>query len=229
MIIMRMVNLFSKKITTDMNKILFIDTLTTGTDPRRCAIYRMAGIFCEESVNALIEKERFDLKVCPNDNARIVDTALWTGGTDRKELLSSPKETNVLEDFLSILDRLVNVRDPQDKIYIAGFTAASSDVPFLRELFVRNGNSHFRDYFYLQAIDLMCLSAFTLMNQRQSMPDFHLNTTARFLGIEPKVTQLYNCLVNAETSIEIYKAVKERMNVGINGYHQKTTSLIRNF
>ena len=42
-----------------MNKILFVDTLTTGMNTERCAIYRIGGIYTEDGV----EKKRFDFKV----------------------------------------------------------------------------------------------------------------------------------------------------------------------
>lgn len=211
-----------------MNKILFIETQATGIDSSRCAIYKMAGIICEETITGLKETKRFDYYVSPFEKARVEDKALWLGGVTRAELSLYESEGEVFKRFLTLLDNTVNVRDPKDKIYICSFSASSYDVPFLKNFFLRNGSQRFRDYFYVQTLDLMCLAAFALINEREGMPDFHLETTAKFLGVAPEHTRSYDTIVNAETSLEIFKALKIRLKQGENLYHEKAAEVDKN-
>ena len=211
-----------------MNKILFLDTLTTGLDPERCAIYKMGGIFCEMTVTGIRELKRMDYYIRPHERARVVDNSLWIGGETRGNLALFPEQEKVFKDFVSLLNTIVNVRDPKDKIYVASFNASSFDVPFLKNWFLLNENQRFRDYFYVQTLDLMSLSAFALINERQSMPDFHLETTAKFLGVAPEHTAKYNCIANAETCLEMFKILRERMKTGENIYYEKTEDIVCN-
>lgn len=193
-----------------MEKIIYIDTLTTGMNTDRCAIYRIGGIITEESV----ETDRFEMRVRPYPNARISDQSLWIGGESRGTLIKYPDEKDALAFLTGILDEHINVRNPKDKAYIAGFNASAMDVPFLRELFKRNGNMHFRDYFHVQVIDLMTLSAFALIRSRNDMPDFHLESAARALGLECPYGQSYNCLSNAKTCLDMYRLLEKRFGIG---------------
>lgn len=188
------------------NKILFIDTVTTGMNPERCGIYRIGGIFTED----LVEKLRFELRMRPFRNARISDTSLWICGESRASLLAYTDENRAFTDFVAHLDERVNLRNPYDKLYIAGFNAASFDVPFLREWFHRNGNNRFRDYFHVQTLDLMSLAAFALIDERPTMPDFHLETAARFLGVTVSHTDKYDCVGNARTCLDMYCELRNR-------------------
>lgn len=192
-----------------MNKILFIDILTTGMNPEKCSIYRIGGIYTEDAV----EKERFEFRMRPFRNARINEQSLWISGESRSSLLVYKDESDAFKDFLAMLGRLVDIKNPHDKIYIAGFNSAAFDVPFLREWFRRNGNERFRDYFHVQTMDVMCLSAFALMPTRQGMPDFHLETAARFLQVKATAGDTYDCITNAKTSLDIFRKLQKRFGV----------------
>ncbi len=211
-----------------MNKIVFIDTLTTGLNPERCAIYRIGGIICEESAGGITERQRFDIFSRPFENARIMENSLWVGGVTRSNLIYFPEQEDAFRDFFRLVSENVNLRNPKDKIYIAGFNASSFDVPFIRNWFTRNGNQRFRDCFYVQTLDLMSLSAFALINERGDMPDFHLETAAKFLGVNPAKGERYSCLDNAATCLEMYKVLKTRLGTGDNRHHIHTDNLFKN-
>lgn len=199
-----------------MNKVIFIDTLSTGMGPDRCGIYRIGGIVTYDAV----EKERFDLKVCPWKGARISEQSLWIGGESRASLVDYPDEKSALSQFTKILDRHVSVKNPSDKAYLAGFNSAGFDVPFLREWFLRCDNLRFRDYFHVQTIDIMCLTALLLMNERPGMPGFHLDTVAHQMGIEYSIRDIYNPVDNAEVCLRIYR--KLQMRFGVNECYDET-------
>lgn len=193
-----------------MNKIIFIDTMTTGMNAERCGIYRLGGILTEDGV----EKSRFEMRVRPFANARISEQSLWICGESRSSLVSYPEEGEALAFLLGILDGFVNVRNPKDKAFLAGFNSSAMDVPFLREFFRRNGNQRFRDYFYVQTIDLMTLSTFALLDRRGAMPQFDLDTAARELGIDIMDDGKYDCLRNARVCLDMYRVLQKRFCLG---------------
>jgi len=197
-----------------MNKILFIDTLTTGVNPDRCAIYRIGGIFCEETVSSIVEKRRFDLTVRPFDGARIMENSLWVGGVTRSDLIRYPLQQNAFADLYKVIQEQINVKNPKDKIYLCGFNVSAFDEPFIKNWFSRNGSGKYRDCFYVQTIDLMSITAFAMMSFRDDMPDFHLETAAKALGVTPTKGKAYSCLDNAETCLKMYVALKERLGCG---------------
>ena len=208
-----------------MEKILFIDTLTTGMNPEHCAIYRMAGIYTEDGT----EVSRFELKVRPFRGARLSDQSLWIGGTDRMELTRYPDDATAFQDFIKYLDGIVDVRNAKDKLYIAGFNAATFDVPFIREWFLRNGNSHFRDYFFMQIIDLMTVAAFVMGPERRAMRDFKLESVANALQVPVYYSEGCDCLRNAKVSLDIYRNLKG--SLGLDEYTETAESetVYRNF
>ena len=211
-----------------MNKILFIDTLTTGLNPERCAISRIGGVLCKDGPCSMEEAVRFDIVARPFEGARIVDSSLWVGGMTRSRLIYFPEQRQAFRDFMSIVQQNIDIRDPKDKIYIAGFNASSFDVPFIRGWFTRNDNTRFRDCFHVQTLDIMSLAAIALMNERRTMPDFHLETAAKFLGVTPVKRESYSCLDNAMTCVAMYRVLKQRLAVGEDKEYKSTDRLIVN-
>lgn len=208
-----------------MNKIFFIDTLTTGMNPERCSIYRIGGIYTENGVEA----KRFEFRMRPFTNARIAEQSLWISGESRSSLLVYKSEADAFKDFTAFLDTVVDLRNPRDKAYIAGFNVAGFDTPFIREWFRRNGNERFRDYFYVQTIDTMCLSTVTLLNSRQNMPDFHLETAARFMEVPVSVKEKYDCVANAKISLDIYRRFETRCGLGECRNTEAAKEFIKNY
>lgn len=208
-----------------MKKILFIDTVTTGMNPEKCSIYRIGGIYTIDGV----EQKRFEFRMRPFINARISEQSLWISGESRSSLIVYPDEKDVFKTFTDYLDTIVDIRNPKDKLYLAGFNVTAFDAFFLREWFRRNGNERFRDYFYVQTIDTMCLATVALMNTRHNMPDFHLETAARFMHVKAAVSQSYDCIVNAKTSLDIYRAFEKRCGLGECLDDSEATDVTTNF
>lgn len=207
-----------------MNKILFLDTLTTGLNHDRCAIYSLGAILCEQQEGQLRERVRLDLSVRPFDGARINENSLAAGGVTRSRLLYYPTQEEAFDTFMKVLGENISLNNSRDKIYLAGFNASSFDVPFLMNWFKMNQNTRWRDCFYVQTLDIMCLAAFALMEERGQMTDFRLETAASQLGVELQST---DCLSRAEICQEMYVALQERLltkKIKI----EKTDKLIKN-
>lgn len=207
------------------NKIIFIDTMTTGMNPERCGIYRLGGIITSGGR----ETERFEMRIQPFATARISEQSLWICGETRRSLVTYPQEGEALEFLTGLLSRHIDIRNPRDKAYLAGFNASAMDTPFLREFFRRNGNMRFRDYFHVQTIDLMTLTAFALMNERTGMPDFHLETAANKIGVECPGTPGYDCVSNAKICLDMYRALERRFGTGSAEDTTALTEVTRNY
>lgn len=212
-----------------MNKILFIDTLTTGPFPSKCGIYAIGGSVCEDTQTETRELKRFEFRMRPFEDARIIDKSLWLGGMTRSQLIYFKKEAEVLEDFVKMLSDVVKVSDPADKIFLCGFNTSAFDMPFLKEWFDRNENRNFRNVFHMQSIDLLSVSAYALMEERTAMKEFNLDSVARKLGILTKVQERYSCLDNVAACIGIYRKLKERLGMGEWGSFTESGELIVNY
>lgn len=208
-----------------MYKILFIDTLTTGMNPDKCAIYRIGGIF---TVNGR-EVRRFDLHVRPFDNARISDQCIWISGETRTSVIRYPDQEEAFKTFLSLLDEQVNIHNPKDKIHLGGFNTDRFDYPFIREWFRRNGNEHFRDYFYVQTLDMMSITNFSLLKTRSDMEDFYLETAARELGVRPAGEDRYDCVANSRTCLEMFHVLSKRFVIDDVSQKDELTETFRNY
>lgn len=212
-----------------MNKILFIDLLATGTNPIKCGIYAIGGILCEDNLSEIKELERFEFRIKPYEGARIVDNSLWIGGVTRGDLLKYENENETLDRLVALLSRHVDFSNPEDKVFICGFNSAAFDLPFMKELYERNGNKRFRDCFHLQTIDVMTLSAYALMSERNQMREFNLSSVSRKLGIVGKTSEYYTCLDNAQTCAMIYRKLKERLKTGEFGDYVSADNISTNF
>lgn len=208
-----------------MKKIIFLDTVTTGTHPERCGIYRLGGIYTEDG----IERKRFEFRMRPFPNARINDESLYITGETRASLTCYSAEKDVFGQFIKFLDGIIDVRNARNKAYIAGFNVSSMDIPFLKEWFRKNGNEHFRDYFYVQNLDMMNIAAFALVEVRDSMPNFHLETVARFLEIRTRNLAQYDCIKNAKVSLDIYRKLQTQFGLSMCQDTTETKDTCKNY
>lgn len=192
-----------------MLKILFIDSVTTGMNPDRCAIYRIGGIFTENGE----ETKRFELRMRPFPGAQIRDRSLDICGESRATLARYPSQEEAFADFISLLNEQVNLNNPKDKIFIGGFNTDRFEYTFLREWFHRNGNERFRDYFFVQTIDLMSLANFAVLQRRSLLPDFTLETAARQIGVHCPGDDRYECITNSRVCLDMFYSVAKRFGV----------------
>lgn len=194
-----------------MIKILFIDLMKTGYDFKRCGIYNMSCIYCEQQDGQIKELDRLGLDIRPNDNLLIQERTLWTCGLTRSDLIHYMKESEALQRFIDFLDSKADKSKPNDKIYLAGYNIASLDMHFIKELFERNGNLNFRNYFFVQPLDLMIIGAYALMEKRNRMENMHIENVARAFGTEPEAEETYTTMKKSELCMEIYRKIQEKL------------------
>ena len=208
-----------------MNKIIFLDTVTTGMNHEKCAIYRIGGIVAENGE----ERTRFEFRVRPFPYARIADSSLYICGESRATLNEYPDQKVAFDAFIDMLSKHVNIKNPYEKLYIGGYNVAAFDIPFLREWFRRNGNNRFRDYFHAQPIDIMSIAAFALLNERRGMPDFHLETVAKHFNIRTMSQDVYNCVSNAKICLDLFRKLQYNFGLAETENTEAAEEYIKNF
>ena len=162
-----------------MNKILFFDLETTGTNPAKHGIHQISGKVVIDGV----VKEELNIHVQPNPQAIIEDEALQVAGVTREEIATYVPFNVGYGQFVSIIEKYVDRYDKSDKFFLAGYNVAAFDTPFLRGFFLQNGDKYFGSYFWSSTIDVMVLAIYALMDERAKMENFKQGTVAKQLGI----------------------------------------------
>jgi DNA polymerase III epsilon subunit-like protein len=157
---------------------IYVDTETTGTDPKKNGIIQWTAIAL---VNGVI-KGRINLKIQPFKDDVIEDTALEVNGLTREELFTpdrlTPQQahkkiTDWLGQFISKFDKL-------DKAFWLGFKA-QFDSDFTREFFYKLGDKFFGSWFWTPPLCLMAFAGILLQKMRARMENFKLKTVFAFL------------------------------------------------
>lgn len=158
-----------------MVKIIYMDTETTGTDTKRCAITQIA---CVVRVGGV--EESFSALMSPHDGAEISDEALVVQGRTREQIAAFPSPKIALVDFQRFLGKFVDKFDKNDKFFLFGYNVGF-DADMVREWFIRNGDNYFGSWFWTPPIDVMSIAARALMEDRVKLPNFRLVTVAKHL------------------------------------------------
>lgn len=132
-----------------MSKIFWLDTETTGIDPKRCAIVQLAGLV---EIGGEIISE-IELKICPHKGAFISDEALKVNGLTQEQLDSFPVASGQYLRLIAELNSYIDKYNPSDKFILAGYNVGF-DEQFLRNFFYLCGDKFFGSYFAWPKIDV---------------------------------------------------------------------------
>ena len=140
-----------------MKKILWLDTETTGLNPKIHGLREVAFII--EIDGNEVEKGVF--KINPfsytTKNVEIDDYALSISNVTVSELLTYDRSSYCFKEFMNILSRYVNVNDKNDVFMIAGYNV-SFDVGFIKDWFREMGLSDsYKDLFHYKNLDVFPL------------------------------------------------------------------------
>lgn len=166
-----------------MNKILFIDTETTGLFPDVNGVHQAAGILL---VNGQVVDE-FNLKFDTLPTEIVEDEALAVSGLTLADIRARKVSSwDAYKDFDKRITKHVNKFDKGDKAIIAGYNC-NFDAQFLCEWYRKHGNKYFFGLFhggaYLDGLNLALLAELKA-GKRLFFPDRKLGTVAKSLGIE---------------------------------------------
>jgi len=183
----------------------FIDTETTGVDPQKNGIWQISGIvaFDKQIVN------RFTHTFLPHEEtvwdteAREMAPKDILAKIDAGEL---PSSWNAYKDF-KVSVNYVNPFNKKDKFFFIAYNAYF-DWQFLQEFFRQNKDQYFGSLFAYPPIDVACLAAERLGDERLSMPNFKLHTVALRFGLTVDEAKLHGAEYDVELTKDLYCRIK---------------------
>lgn len=186
-------------------KRIWIDTETTGFNPRKHAIIQLAGII---DIDGEV-KEEFNFKCRPYAGAFIDDRAVATHGISVEELRAYPEPSEAFQGLIRMMEKYINVFDKKDKFTLMGYNI-SFDEGFLREFFSQNSSKYFGAYFWFPSIDAAGAMHEYLMQtgKRRHMPNGKLASMAQALGITVP-ENLHDAMVDIRLTRDCWLKVKE--------------------
>lgn len=192
-----------------MSILVFIDCETTGLDPNIHSIIQLSGSVVVKTDSGYEEKETFDYKMRPFADTELDIDALRVNNITIDEMLSYEYPYEVYKKFERMLQKHWNSYNDRGTgmLHFVGYNARF-DFDFIREWFKRCGNNYMKSYFYFPPIDVMNLAAVKLMNERQELPNFKLETVAKYLVIEPE-GKLHDSAVDIELTKRMFFKLME--------------------
>lgn len=183
---------------------LYADVETTGLDPEYSSIFQIAGIFKRKdmhpkSFNYKFHPYKGELQVAPQLAKKIKVTT--------NDLISYPDQKTFFDQFINDLNTFTD--NMTNKIYLVGYNA-SFDMDFIRSWFLYNGNPDFSKYFYFPCIDVMYLSAFALIGERQNLFNFQLSTVCKYLTGK-SLDDAHDAFADINATVEILNIVTNKL------------------
>jgi DNA polymerase-3 subunit epsilon len=190
-----------------MNKILWLDTETTGTDPKKHGIIQIAGII---EINGAI-KESFEF-LCDPMKKEIDPKALELNNFTLDEMKNFPSPSVNHKKLLKILSKYVDKYNKYDKFILAG-QRIKFDFDFLYQFFLDCKDNYFFSYFQGGAF-LDTLYIITFLQHQGVMPTLENRkneTIAKYFGYD--VRNAHNAVEDIRmTRFNYYKMIERLKN-----------------
>jgi len=133
-----------------MQKVLWLDTETTGVDPVKNSIIQIAGIVEVDEVAI----DRFSIFMQPFPGAEIEPEALVVSGTTLEKLETYKSFALGMDRFKCKLEENIDKFSKTDKFILAGYNIGY-DAGFLRQAFLHVGDNFFGSWFFSCNLDVM--------------------------------------------------------------------------
>jgi DNA polymerase-3 subunit epsilon len=159
-------------------KILWIDTETSGLDPKKNDPLIISGIV---EINGEVYSE-FTVKSAPIEWDSVSRKALKVNGITLEELAEFPKPDRALELFKKKLGDYVNKFNKEDKFYIGGYNVRF-DLNFMSEWFKKQDDKYFGSWFNWKMVDVMSLLHTLDFRGVFTFKNYKLKTITESLGI----------------------------------------------
>ena len=132
-----------KKTEQKILKQVYIDTETTGINPKDNGLIQISGMI---EIDSQMVKE-FDFRVKPFLGDKIEDEALKVNGITREDLEKFESPDLVFEKLIALFNQYVNPYDKSDKFFFIAYNARF-DWDFLSNFFLKN-NPIYRLFLFL--------------------------------------------------------------------------------
>ena len=187
-------------------KRIFIDTETTGLDPKKHGVIELAGLI--EVNDKHVEEFSFKVRPFPDD---VIDRgAMKIHGTTEEEVRQWLPPVKAHESLIETLSRYVDRYEKTDKFHWIGYNAYF-DVGMMREWFAKNNDKYFGAWFFHPPLDVMILAAYALREERPRIPNFSQTTVAERLGISVDKEKVHEALYDAKLAKAIFCQIERRI------------------
>jgi DNA polymerase III epsilon subunit-like protein len=184
-----------------MNKVLWLDTETTGLNPKVHGLREVDGV----------EKEKCVFKINPftytSKKVEIDDYALSISGVTIEDLQGYERSSYCFKEFCNILTKYVNTDDKKDVFMIAGYNV-SFDVGFIKDWFREVGlYDSYKDLFHYKNLDVFPLVITLKHLGLIDTVDDKLKTVCKHFNIQIDV---HNALSDIQATKNLYELISDR-------------------
>jgi len=183
-----------------MNKLIFLDTETTGTDRKKSGVYQIAGIIeCDGKA------EEFDFKCNIFDGDLVDKKAFEANKMSINKIMTFPNPKDTFREFIDLLSKYVDRFDKKDKFVAIGYFS-EFDAEILRTWFIKNNDNYFGSWFWHPFLDVAQLVAYVYQEDRDMFPNFKLSTVAYMLEVTNEKDEgvFHDALFDAKITRDIY-------------------------
>jgi len=183
-----------------MNKLIFLDTETTGTDRKKSGVYQIAGIIeCDGKA------EEFDLKCNIFENDFIDQKAFESNKMSIEKIMTFPDPKDTFNEFIELLSKYIDRYNKNDKFTAIGYFS-EFDAEMLRNWFIKNGDNFFGSWFWHPFLDVSQLVAYVYQDNRDLFTNFKLSTVAYMLEVTNEKDEgvFHDALFDAKITRDIY-------------------------
>lgn len=185
-----------------IEKILYLDEETTGTDPIKNDVIQLAAIV---EINGKI-MERFNMRCQPWDYGTIEQQALEVNGLTVEKLRTFPEPIELYQAFTRMIGKYIDKYDRMDK-----FTPAGQNVPFdtgfLKCFFEKCGDKYYGSWMNWRHIDLLPVVRFMRYAGKINLENDKLETIAGHFGI---TFDAHDAMADIETTRQLIHMIKDK-------------------
>ena len=194
-------------------KLVYIDTETTGFDPKKNALIQIGFIYEEDG--KVIGRKTYNIK--PWEGCEWNPDAIEKTGITPEIAATYQDSKEAFNHFTRVLGKYINRYDKADKAFFVGYNA-KFDEEFIRDWFIRNAETE-RDkqfgngygcFFWTPCVDVMQFALFRTMGSRASFPNFQLGTVCQALGIEFNEEDAHDALYDITKTRELLLKLKSK-------------------
>ena len=182
------------------DRVIFLDTETTGLDTDNCGVYQIAGLI--DIDGKTVEEINIFTDIFQDD---VIEEGVYElHGEERiKEIATYQRPLRAHAELCKALGKYVDRYDPTDKLIAIAYVA-DFDNRVLRRFFKKNKDDYFGNYFWHPFICVMNLAAYMYQDKRHLFENFKLGTVAHHLGIDIGGRPLHDGMVDVCLTREIY-------------------------